>query len=53
MVKVVRLVMVEKEGEIVRDNVRKMKGVFGDRSMNGYYIDCFIYYFEDNRKLCC
>lgn len=51
--KAVRLAMVEKEGEIVRDNARKMKGVFGDRSTNGHYIDCFIHYLEDNRKSCC
>ncbi|XP_021743749.1 UDP-glycosyltransferase 91C1-like [Chenopodium quinoa] len=48
--KAVRLAMVEKEGEALRTQCRRMKDVFGDKNLNGQYIEEFIHYLEENKK---
>ncbi|KAK9162089.1 hypothetical protein Syun_002991 [Stephania yunnanensis] len=39
--KAVRVVMVEEEGEVVREEARKAREVFGDESLNDGYLDGF------------
>lgn len=48
--KAIRLAMVEKEGEELRANARKMKGVFGNKDLNNYCIQKFIDYLVENKK---
>ncbi|KAL2893084.1 UDP-glycosyltransferase 91C1 [Bienertia sinuspersici] len=48
--KVVRMAMVEEEGEALRIKCRSMKGVFGDKNLNGQYIQGFIHYMEETRN---
>ncbi|PIA52264.1 hypothetical protein AQUCO_01000259v1 [Aquilegia coerulea] len=45
-----RLVMVEKEGEVLRCNARKMKGVFCDENVMGGYMDVFIGYLQAHKR---
>uniref|UniRef100_A0A7C8ZS39 Glycosyltransferase N-terminal domain-containing protein n=1 Tax=Opuntia streptacantha TaxID=393608 RepID=A0A7C8ZS39_OPUST len=48
--KAIRLAMVEKEGEVLRANARKMKGVFGNKDLNHCYVEQFIRYLVENKK---
>ncbi|KAK6138010.1 hypothetical protein DH2020_028237 [Rehmannia glutinosa] len=45
----VRLAMVSEEGRIVRENARKMKGLFGDKSRNSCYIDSLVHHLVEIR----
>ncbi|KAA8546693.1 hypothetical protein F0562_003076 [Nyssa sinensis] len=47
----VRLVMVEEEGKTYRDNAKEMKAVFGDKDRQDRYIESFIEYLENHRRL--
>ncbi|KAJ8631083.1 hypothetical protein MRB53_024406 [Persea americana] len=47
--KALRLVMVEKEGECIRENAREMQNIFGDQSRNDQYIDEFLQYLIKHR----
>ncbi|PIA52266.1 hypothetical protein AQUCO_01000261v1 [Aquilegia coerulea] len=44
-----RLVMVGKEGEVLRCNARKMRGVFGDENVMSHYIDVFVGYLQAHK----
>ncbi|KAL9300311.1 UDP-glycosyltransferase 91A1 [Arabidopsis thaliana] len=44
-----RLVMVEEEGKVYRENVKEMKGVFGDMDRQDRYVDSFLEYLVTNR----
>nr|GEU89766.1 UDP-glycosyltransferase 91C1 [Tanacetum cinerariifolium] len=46
----IRLAMVSEEGEHLRTNVRKMKGLFGDKNKNVDYIDACIHQLMEMRK---
>ncbi|GMH05373.1 hypothetical protein Nepgr_007213 [Nepenthes gracilis] len=48
----VRLAMVEREGEALRENARRMKSVIRDES-NGSCFQTFIGYLEENKKFHC
>ncbi|KAF5195265.1 Udp-glycosyltransferase [Thalictrum thalictroides] len=45
-----RMVMVEKEGEVLRSNARKMRGVFGDENVMGHYVDDFVGYLQAHKR---
>ncbi|EFH54883.1 At2g22590/T9I22.3 [Arabidopsis lyrata subsp. lyrata] len=47
--KSLRLVMEEDEGEVYRENVKEMKGVFGDMDRQDHYVDSFLDYLVANR----
>nr|QEA68982.1 UGT91V1 [Panax ginseng] len=47
----VRLVMVDEEGKIYRDNVKEMKGVFGDMDKQDEYVDNLLSYLESHKIL--
>ncbi|XP_017970571.1 PREDICTED: UDP-glycosyltransferase 91A1 [Theobroma cacao] len=46
-----RLVVVEDEGKIYRDKAKEMKRVFGDRDKQNWYLDNFLGYLENHRRL--
>lgn len=45
----VKLAVLSQEGESLRANARKMKGLFGDRNRNGSCIDSFVSYLVKNK----
>ncbi|CAE6002768.1 unnamed protein product [Arabidopsis arenosa] len=47
--KSLRLVMEEDEGEVYRENVKEMKGVFGDMDRQDRYVDSFLDYLVAHR----
>lgn len=44
-----RLAMMGEEGESLRVNAKKMRGLFGDRDRNDRYVDDFVRYLEENK----
>uniref|UniRef100_A0A1J3J307 UDP-glycosyltransferase 91A1 n=1 Tax=Noccaea caerulescens TaxID=107243 RepID=A0A1J3J307_NOCCA len=44
-----RLVMEDEEGKVYRENVKDMKGVFGDMDRQDRYVDSFLDYLAANR----
>nr|UXM20062.1 UGT38 [Panax notoginseng] len=46
-----KLVIIEKEGQIYRDKVKEMKNVFVDKNRQEEYIDNLLGYLEANRKI--
>ncbi|WRX11145.1 UDP-glucuronosyl/UDP-glucosyltransferase - like 10 [Theobroma cacao] len=46
-----RLVVVEDEGKIYRDKAKEMKRVFGDGDRQNWYLDNFLGYLENHRRL--
>lgn len=49
MAKALRFVMVEKEGECIRENAREMQNIVGDQSRNDQHIDDFLQYLIKHR----
>lgn len=47
----VRMVMLEEEGRVYRDKVNEMKGVFGNRIKQDYYVNNFLTYLGSDRKV--
>uniref|UniRef100_A0A1J3GZJ9 UDP-glycosyltransferase 91A1 n=2 Tax=Noccaea caerulescens TaxID=107243 RepID=A0A1J3GZJ9_NOCCA len=47
--KSLRLVMEDEEGKVYRENVKDMKGVFGDMDRQDCYVDSFLDYLVANR----
>ncbi|XXG74253.1 hypothetical protein AAC387_Pa07g3021 [Persea americana] len=47
--KALRVVMVEKEGECIRENAKEMKDIFGDKGRHDHYIDEFVQYLIKHR----
>ncbi|KAJ4714568.1 UDP-glycosyltransferase [Melia azedarach] len=46
-----KLVFVEKDGEIYRNKAKEMKGLFGERERPNLYVDNFLSYLETHRFL--
>ncbi|OMO56287.1 UDP-glucuronosyl/UDP-glucosyltransferase [Corchorus capsularis] len=47
----VRLVVLEEAGQVYRDNVKKMKGVFGDPEIQDRYVDQLLNFLVTNKNL--
>ncbi|CAA7019799.1 unnamed protein product [Microthlaspi erraticum] len=47
--KSLKLVMEDEEGKVYRENVKEMKGVFGDMDRQDQYVDSFVDYLVANR----
>ncbi|OMO56286.1 UDP-glucuronosyl/UDP-glucosyltransferase [Corchorus capsularis] len=47
----VRLVVMEEAGQVYRENVKKMKGVFGDQERQDRYIDEFLSFLITNKNI--
>ncbi|OUZ99747.1 UDP-glucuronosyl/UDP-glucosyltransferase [Macleaya cordata] len=45
-----RVVMVEKEGEVLRNKAKEMKEVFGDIKLHESYMNSFVQFLKDHRK---
>ncbi|KAM7261723.1 hypothetical protein ACFE04_020800 [Oxalis oulophora] len=43
-----RLVMVDKEGNVYREKAKEMKGLFGNRDMQEHYVDNFLEYLQEH-----
>ncbi|XXG74256.1 hypothetical protein AAC387_Pa07g3024 [Persea americana] len=48
--KALRVVIVEKEGECIRDNAKEMQNIFGDKGRHDQYIDEFVQYLIKHRE---
>lgn len=46
----VRLAMVGEEGKTVRENARKIKDLFGDKSRSNSYIDSLVHHMKETRE---
>ncbi|XP_072969868.1 putative UDP-rhamnose:rhamnosyltransferase 1 [Typha angustifolia] len=50
VMKALRLVLVEEEGEEVRENARKMKDICGNLELQEMYVDKFVQYLRDHKQ---
>ena len=42
-----RLVILEDQGRVLRENAREIKKIFGDRELHDRYIDLFLLYLQN------
>lgn len=49
VVRAVRLVMIEEEGEVLRANAKELSTVFGDKARHERYMDNFVQHLKDHR----